>query len=84
MITSVVNCNDQCLIYLLSRKTCGLQYVGSTTDRFRLRWNNYKDNDRKVKPGKEQMQTELFEDFHSEKNLMGFYKIFVKCIIISV
>ena len=31
-----LNCNDKCLIYLLSCKVCGLQYVGSTTDKFRL------------------------------------------------
>ena len=45
-----LDCNDKCLIYLLSCKICGLQYVGSTTDRFRLRWNNYKDNDRNKQP----------------------------------
>ena len=44
-------CNDKCLIYLLSCKTCGLHCVVSTTDRFRLRWNNYKDNDRKAQQG---------------------------------
>ena len=33
------DCNDKCLIYLLSCKICGLQYVGSATSRFRLRWN---------------------------------------------
>ena len=30
-----LNCNDKFLIYLLSCKVCGLQYVGSTTDQFR-------------------------------------------------
>ena len=43
-----LNCNDKCLIYLLSYKVCGLQYVGSTTDKFRFRWKNYKENDRKA------------------------------------
>ena len=28
------NCNEKCWIYLLSCKTCGLQYVRCTTDRF--------------------------------------------------
>ena len=54
------------MIYLLSCKICGLQYVGSTTDRFRLRWNNYKDNDRKAQRGEQHMQPELFQYFHSE------------------
>ena len=31
------NYNVKCLFFLLSCKTCGLQYVGSTTDRFRLK-----------------------------------------------
>ena len=63
-----LDCNDKCLIYLLSCKICGLQYVGSTTDRFRLRWNNYKDNDRKARRGEEHMQPELFEHFHSKEH----------------
>ena len=69
-----LDCNDKCLIYLLSFKTCGLQYLGSTTGRFWLRWNNYKDNDSKAQRGEEQMQPELFEIF-IQRNIMGFYKI---------
>ena len=49
--------------YLLSSKVCGLQYVGSTTDKFRFRWNNYKENDRKALRGEEHMQQELFQHF---------------------
>ena len=48
---------------LLSCKVCGLQYVGSTTDKFRFRWNNYKENDRKALRGEEHMQPELSEHF---------------------
>ena len=58
-------CNDKCLIYLLSCKVCGVQYVGSTTDKFRLRWNNYKENNRKAKRGEEHMQPLVFEYFSS-------------------
>ena len=39
--------DDNWLIYLLSCKCCGKQYVGETTDSFRYRWNNIKDNDTK-------------------------------------
>ena len=46
-INHKLNCDDNCLIYLLTCKCCGKQYVGETTDEFRLRWNNYKSNDRK-------------------------------------
>ena len=28
------DCNDKCLIYLLSCKSCGKQYAGNTTDHF--------------------------------------------------
>ena len=49
--------------HLLSCKVFGLQYVGPTTDKFRLRWNNYKENDRKAVRGEEHMQAELFEHF---------------------
>ena len=48
-----------------SCKVCGLQYVGSTTNKFRLRWNNYKENNRKVKRGEEHMQPLVFELFSS-------------------
>ena len=60
-----LNCNDKCLICLLSCKVCGLQYVVSTTDEFRLRWNNYRENDRKALRGEEhmQLQLELLEHF---------------------
>ena len=53
------------LIYLLSCKVCGLQYVGSTTDKFRLRWNNYKENNQKAKRGEEHLQPLVFEHFSS-------------------
>ena len=63
-----LNCNDKCLIYLLSGKVCGLQYVGSTTNKFRLRWNNYKENSWKVKRGEEHMQPLVFEHFSSNNH----------------
>ena len=63
-----LNCNDKCLIYLLFCKACGLQYVGSTTDKFRLRWNNYKENDRKALRGEEHIQPELFEHFAADNH----------------
>ena len=46
-INHELNCDDKCLIYLLKCKVWNKQYVGETTDEFRLRWNNCKDNDRK-------------------------------------
>ena len=40
------NCNEKCLICLLTRKVCLKQCVGETVDEFTLRWNNYKNNSR--------------------------------------
>ena len=65
-INHQLNCNDTCLIYLLSCKVCGLQYVGSTTDKFRIRSNNCEENNRKAKRGEENMQPLVFE--HSSSN----------------
>ena len=36
-INHCFDCNWKCLIYPMSCKVCGKQYVGSTTERFRLR-----------------------------------------------
>ena len=35
-----LNCDDNCLVYLLSCKCCEKQYVGETTDSFRCSWND--------------------------------------------
>ena len=42
-----------------------MQYVGSTTDPFRYRWDNYKDNNGKAERGVEHVQTDLLEHFVS-------------------
>ena len=60
------NCNDKCLIYLLTSNKCMLQYVGKTVDEFRHRWNNYKMNDRNFLKGQTCMQQHLYEHFASE------------------
>ena len=36
------NCNDKCLVYLLTYSCCKKQYVGETFDEFHFRWNNHK------------------------------------------
>ena len=61
-----LTCDDKCLVYLFTCKTCSKQYTGETTDQFRLRWNNYKSNDRKFKRGEPCMQEHLFEHFYSD------------------
>ena len=56
-------CNDKCLIYLLTCKVCAKQYTGKTVDKFRSRWNNYKDSDRAFLRGKEIKQNFLHKHF---------------------
>ena len=60
------NCNSKCLIYLFSCKVCGKQYVGSTADKFRYQWNNYKNYQRKAERGEHHMQKYLHDYFLSE------------------
>ena len=45
------DCNDRCLIYVFSCRTCGKQYTGKTTDCFRYKCNNYKMEARKPEIG---------------------------------
>ena len=40
--TGTANCNSRNVVYLISCKVCGFQYVGSTTTKFRSRFNNHK------------------------------------------
>ena len=44
---------------------CGKQSIGETTDSFRYRWNNYKDNDRKHSRNESCMQEHLLKHFNS-------------------
>ena len=61
-------CNDKCLIYLLTCKVCKKQHTGKTIDRFRLRWNNYKESDRKFVRGEEIKQKSLHGHFLSDSH----------------
>ena len=58
-------CNEKCLVYLLTCKKCLKQYVGQTIDTFRHRWNNYKCNDTKFQRYEKCMQEHLFRHFSS-------------------
>ena len=62
-INHELNYDDKCLIYLLKCKVCNKQYVGETTDAFRLRWNNYKNKDRKLQRNESCSHQHLYEHF---------------------
>ena len=61
VINHSFNCNDKCILYLLTSNKCKMQYVGKTVDGLRLRWNNYKDNNRKYLRKEACMQQDLFK-----------------------
>ena len=65
-INHELNFDDKCLIYLLKCNVCKKLYVGETTNAFRLRWKNYKDNDRKFQRNESCMPHYLYEHFYSE------------------
>ena len=65
-INHKLNCKDHCLIYLLTCKCSGKQYVGETSDEFRFKWNNYKSNDKKNARNEACKQEHLFEHLKSE------------------
>ena len=73
-----------CLFKVVFRDTqmqvCGKQYVGSTTDKFRFQWNNYKNCQRKAERGEDHMQKYLHDHFLSEDHdglLNNVYIIFI-------
>ena len=37
-----LDCDSRNVVYLISYKVCRLQYLGSTTTKFRVRFNNHK------------------------------------------
>ena len=79
-INHCFDCNNKCLMCLLSHKTCLKQYAVSTTDCFRYYWNNYKCNDREHGRGEACLQEYLFEHFNSEGHNGFLLDILSKCL----
>ena len=65
-INHYFDCNSKSLIYLISCKVCGKQYVESTMGRFKFRWNNYKSSQRKAEREEDCMWKRPREHFLSE------------------
>ena len=57
------NCNEKCLVYLLTCNKCKTQDVGQTIDRFWSRWNNTESDSRKHGQRAICMQQHLFNHF---------------------
>ena len=56
-----LNCASQSVIYLVSCKVCGIQYVGETTRKMRDRWTGYRQNYEEATNGRYHTQ----QDFHA-------------------
>ena len=61
-----LNCNSTNVVYLITCKACGLQYVGSTWNKFRARYKNYKSNQKLHKT-----QSVNQQEFHEHFDLPG-------------
>ena len=64
-INNQLNCDDRCIIDLLTCKQCQKQNAGETTDDFRYRWNNYRCNSRTFDRKEPCMQQHLYRHFNS-------------------
>ena len=69
------DCNNKCLIHLLSCKPWSKQSVGNTTDHFRSRWSNYKSDVRKVESCDMENVKQTFLQSHLlQRDHQGFLK----------
>ena len=73
-INHCFDCNIKCLISLMSCKVCEKQYVGSTIQRFRFRWNSYKSCQRKPEKEEDCMQ-KYFHDYFGHDGLINDVEI---------
>ena len=61
-----LNCSSTNVVYLLACKTCGINYVGSCTTKFRARFNNYKSCNNRHKS-----ETVSQQNLHNHFDLPG-------------
>ena len=74
-INQSFDCNEKCLVYRLSCKSCGKQDVGNTTDHFRSRWNNYKSDVRKTESDNmENVKQKFLQSHFLQCDHQGFLK----------
>ena len=70
----MLNCSSNLVVYLIERKSCSKQYVGSTITPFRSRFNNYKSRARKVSkvyPKKCNVYQEQFHRYFNSERQNG-------------
>ena len=74
------NCDSSNVVYLIECKTCSMQYIGSTTTKFRTRLNNYKSSFRKYVSGKKSLPQEHFHKHFSAEGHNGIDDWAIKII----
>ena len=63
------NCNSDCVVYLLTCKVCAKQYTGSTINKFRSRFNQYKSNIKLYGEGRRGfVEEKLIEHIYGQKH----------------
>ena len=62
------NCDSRCVVYLLICKVCNKQYVGQTTQRFRERWNLYRQHNNLAIKGGDAYQKQFHLHFEDENH----------------
>ena len=58
-----LDCNSMAVIYLITCKICGIQYVGECTTKWRTRWANYVQHSKYARKGQKHNQTEFHKHF---------------------
>ena len=74
-VNHVFDCDLEGVVYLITCKKCGLQYVGNTVMSFRLRFNNHKSSMMRYGKGQRGMGGQkLYAHFYTESHWgsMGF------------
>ena len=60
-----LSCASQSVIYLISCKVCGIQYVGETTRKMRDRWTGYRQNFEEASKGRHYNPAGFSRPFHA-------------------
>ena len=67
------DCNEKCLVCLITCNKCLKQYIGQTADIFRSQWTNYKDNSGIFDRGR--LRKSTFTNIFSYQVIQVFCKI---------
>ena len=66
-----MDCNSRFVVYMFQCKTCEKQYVGSSSTKFRTRFNNYKSSWKKHTDNKKVPQGASFHAHFSQPDHYG-------------